>query len=996
MVNINPLRRGKRVESSPSSVRTHYTEGTSLDALLLGKIGEVLAVSEASIERIPLGMSQGNKKDKGRSTFPLSLPTGVTVSDALILKAPGTHGLSIAVGQDNGITRVFNPADGREILALAPPPPLSPVTCLGSVTPDRDDADTPFRMLIGSSDGCVRVWDVAGGVETGTCVPKTRSGVCSVVHVPCGSSSRANRELIVVSYLDGSVAEYDVAGHFRRNLSLSVDSTSPFTSLCYDSVTGLVFGACATCIVAWDILSSVSFPVMHKEESGVVRLCVHTSRPVGEAEAGESVLFTGSDTGYVQAFQVAYNSSFALGTLFSACAPVKVVAGPVSVLIPPSSSSQTSSSLISAGLRTLVTASLDALLDGTQGAALQVGATPALAWDRAGIQRFNSELAALESVPDSEVDAMVADLFSAAQGSDKAGQDDMQKAVIADANQRGRALLTHYKVTQGESGAETLNQYRDEMKGLIVDHTETAAARLSELNALLQELIPSSAAGEGEGEGVFGVDTLRHRHAAEKESLAETHARELEALREQHRREQAEYSESALPARRINSAAKAATALEVYRAKAKREVGGVATSLRLSYLKLMPYFVIGERYVVLPRFTEAGQLNPKPLPCGLLSAYDVETDTTVCVRQIPPKYPVYNNPKAPIRSFSDPGLLEVVGEGTAMREASTFFLAFKEAPAVSLLDVLSGPAARQYSVKETARFLYGIAQTLLKLTSYGRLVHRDLRPSQILVSPQSSTGEAGEGKETLGDAVLFHLGAMRALDLNETTELGTVWASPEVLCGGISMRSDVWSLGVLALKMLLPVARSEGEKVPCRSDKLISPHEVPDAEYLSDFNVLVDRAVSSCQQMVMLASDTGRYLTGASVTSAAHSGNVPSYGLGVLQACLEPTSLVDSPTSGETGEVGESESKSEAVATPPTDTTQEGEGVAKEEPGVVASATHRLDSADVVSSMLPAADAVTVDFIKRCLTFNPKTRPGLKTMMQHEFFAMFGLGVDTM
>lgn len=69
-------------------------------------------------------------------------------------------------------------------------------------------------------------------------------------------------------------------------------------------------------------------------------------------------------------------------------------------------------------------------------------------------------------------------------------------------------------------------------------------------------------------------------------------------------------------------------------------------------------------------------------------------------------------------------------------------------------------------------------------------MHRDLRPSTIYINKKHQP-------------CLYHIGFMQSLNSNEPTEVNTIFAAPEVVCGSCFLTSDTWSIGTLTALLLL-------------------------------------------------------------------------------------------------------------------------------------------------------------------------------------------------
>lgn len=72
-----------------------------------------------------------------------------------------------------------------------------------------------------------------------------------------------------------------------------------------------------------------------------------------------------------------------------------------------------------------------------------------------------------------------------------------------------------------------------------------------------------------------------------------------------------------------------------------------------------------------------------------------------------------------------------------------------------------------------------------------KLMHRDLRPSTIWV----------DTSKRYPSPKIYHIGFMQGCECAEPVECDGVWAAPEVICGGVFIVSDVWSIGSIAYKL---------------------------------------------------------------------------------------------------------------------------------------------------------------------------------------------------
>jgi serine/threonine protein kinase/WD40 repeat protein len=107
---------------------------------------------------------------------------------------------------------------------------------------------------------------------------------------------------------------------------------------------------------------------------------------------------------------------------------------------------------------------------------------------------------------------------------------------------------------------------------------------------------------------------------------------------------------------------------------------------------------------------------------------------------------------------------------------------------------------QQLSSKDIAAIVYDLASALEYLHSQG-MVHRDLRPDNVLVVPDDDASGGSRWR-----AKVVHMGLMKALTGTEVDEDGVVYAAPEQWCKTISTLSDMWSLGCLIVRLFQTTA----------------------------------------------------------------------------------------------------------------------------------------------------------------------------------------------
>ncbi|KAH0574711.1 Kinase [Spironucleus salmonicida] len=205
----------------------------------------------------------------------------------------------------------------------------------------------------------------------------------------------------------------------------------------------------------------------------------------------------------------------------------------------------------------------------------------------------------------------------------------------------------------------------------------------------------------------------------------------------------------------------------------------------LIHLYLPECAVVEKRFVLLPTDKIA-----KSSWESLLLAYDLRLHQFCSAKQLPSNL----SGRQFIRNFraiNHQGLLSYLGYGFS--SFNSFYIFTQAAPEFTLLDVLQNKVKPFKTEEDVKKFIYKLLQTVDFLNSGEiKLLHRDLRPSQIWLD---MSGEEPCPK-------IYHIGFMQTVLAKEQAELDMFFAAPEVMCGGVTPQSDVWSIGTLAFKLL--------------------------------------------------------------------------------------------------------------------------------------------------------------------------------------------------
>ncbi|TNJ29532.1 Kinase [Giardia muris] len=214
-----------------------------------------------------------------------------------------------------------------------------------------------------------------------------------------------------------------------------------------------------------------------------------------------------------------------------------------------------------------------------------------------------------------------------------------------------------------------------------------------------------------------------------------------------------------------------------------------------------PATVIGTRFIIYPvhkkLFRSYGfTTNPHTLSWGtLLPAWDLRMNQTVAAKHLPATLSGRQFLRV-YRQLKHRYILTFVGCGFT---GTNSFYVVTEAPPKHRLTALFNKRDQEvqqlFSTEHSIKiFIHSLVKAIAFICSgENRLIHRELRPSQIWIK----VNKMGEPM-----AKVFHIGFMAPLTAKEPVEHNTIWASPEVVCGGVSSNSDVWSIGTITFRLL--------------------------------------------------------------------------------------------------------------------------------------------------------------------------------------------------
>ena len=211
--------------------------------------------------------------------------------------------------------------------------------------------------------------------------------------------------------------------------------------------------------------------------------------------------------------------------------------------------------------------------------------------------------------------------------------------------------------------------------------------------------------------------------------------------------------------------------------------------------------------------------------------------------------------------LSHPGIVTIFDAG---EQDGLAYVAMELVEGRSLADILAGPVVPDRKLEFLVALL-GKAGSALDYASANGVVHRDVKPANIMVSGQS--------------VKLLDFGVARIAS-GQATRAGTVFGtpnymSPEQVQGRqVDGRADQFSLAVIAYEVLCGVKPFEAPAVPATLFKIVHDDPEPLRAHVPDVPASLERVVlralqkspqdrfSSCEEFARAFADSARGLSG--------------------------------------------------------------------------------------------------------------------------------------
>ncbi|GIQ84353.1 hypothetical protein KIPB_005827, partial [Kipferlia bialata] len=656
------------------------------------------------------------------------------------------------------------------------------------------------------------------------------------------------------------------------------------SGMVFDTFHRLLFACNGSSLCAWDVVDTQAHTPVVSKPLGACALSVSRLSSEDTQGEGEVTLLAGCGDGRVFVYSVEYTPAFHRATLSSSHPPITAAQSPIAKIRGPAAPHLGISIIVAqdtvncVSQSSMMTNSITSALFGRTAPKSPSVTTKAkggqtediLQWDsRAEARRLTCE----RSMDETQAVSVLADLQRVTRDGDMASVNSdlvAQVQAIIDKEKRSvQRILSFFRqrearldlsvpllppempTTQADQaqrqnvGGTDLGDVvfflEQEMRATIVLGKKKMTSVDDAFSSLLATLIPGDTASGPDGitailEPQVGLNALKDRQNHQIEALIAKQQAEVERMEQRHS-EQISLFETSLPQQKRALAARYQTLLSLYRETRHREALILRNQLHRAILSyLPPRAIIGERWVILP--------HVQPYRNQLYSVYDMETAKICSARPVPSAFGKNAAFQRLFRSYQHPSLLRYVGDGVIpARKASDavrHFVIVEAAPSLclgsligdadketeagvaelpALLDTRTA-APRLQAERDSVK---GMVKSILSALAYiqrdgKRQILRDLRPSCLLLPPSA------DPLVSLSHPVLFHLGIMRALDMDEQPEACTVYSAPEVVCGGISMTSDIWALGVILLRLMMAPADSSSSETH-RGTPLCTPQE---------------------------------------------------------------------------------------------------------------------------------------------------------------------------
>lgn len=256
---------------------------------------------------------------------------------------------------------------------------------------------------------------------------------------------------------------------------------------------------------------------------------------------------------------------------------------------------------------------------------------------------------------------------------------------------------------------------------------------------------------------------------------------------------------------------------------------------------LPPESIIADRFVILPSKYKNNTWET------LLNCYDFKLHDFVSAKQLPGVL-AGNQFLRTFRSLRHNNILKFVGYGFC-DSTNQLYIVTEKPPVNTLFEALDYDTLFHEMFSDwncVQYFIWSLVNTLAFLNQPNfKLMHRDLRPSTIFV--RNSANQKPE-------AVLYHIGFMQGCDGFEKPEVSVQFAAPEVVCGGCTMSSDVWSVGTICYVIISKFLAKSFKKLFC-ANHINDPSSVPNNPGQEVLNVQQCNNAYTIYEMVRVCKD---------------------------------------------------------------------------------------------------------------------------------------------